>query len=54
MIFLSDEADGGKCGKISRIKENQQNHFVRIEHLGLYKKGKESLRVPIEKIKIYR
>ncbi len=46
MLFLADEADGRECGMVSRIKENQPDHFVSIEHIGLYEEGKEILTGP--------
>ena len=41
MLFLSDEANGKVCGMISKVKDNQQDKFVSLEHIGLYEGGRE-------------
>lgn len=46
MLFLADESDGKECGMVSRIKDNHPNHFVSIEHIGLYEEGKEIFKGP--------
>ncbi len=41
IIFLGTGQDGKTGGMISRIKENIPDKFVSIEHLGIFKDGKE-------------
>jgi uncharacterized protein YndB with AHSA1/START domain len=41
MLFLGPGTDGQTGGMVSRIKENIPNRFVSIEHLGVFKDGKE-------------
>ncbi|MFN8206577.1 MAG: SRPBCC family protein [Bacteroidales bacterium] len=41
ILFLGTGPDGKPGGMVSRIKENIPNRFVSIEHLGMYKDGKE-------------
>lgn len=41
IVFVGTDRDGNESGMVSRIKENIQNKFVSIEHLGVLNNGKE-------------
>lgn len=41
ILFIGTDEKGEKGGMVSRIKENIPQKFVSIEHLGMYKNGKE-------------
>jgi uncharacterized protein YndB with AHSA1/START domain len=41
IVFLGTDQDGNTAGMVSRIKENIQNKFVSIEHLGIVQGNKE-------------
>jgi len=43
IVFLGTDSNGETGGMVSRIKENLQNKFVSIEHLGIIKNGNEIL-----------
>jgi len=35
ILFLGEDSDGTTGGMVSRIRENQKNRFVNIEHMGV-------------------
>ncbi|MBI5010375.1 MAG: SRPBCC domain-containing protein [Bacteroidia bacterium] len=41
IVFIGTDSNGNTGGMVSRIKENLQNKFVSIEHLGIVKNGNE-------------
>lgn len=41
ILFLAPNKEGKMEGMVSRIKENRQNEYISIEHLGFVKDGKE-------------
>lgn len=41
ILFIGSDQDGNEGGMVSRIKENIQNKFVSIEHLGVLNNGQE-------------
>jgi hypothetical protein len=43
IVFIGTDSNGETGGMVSRIKENLQNRFLSIEHLGIIKKGNEVL-----------
>jgi uncharacterized protein YndB with AHSA1/START domain len=43
IVFLGTDSNGETGGMVSRIKENLQNKFISIEHLGIIKNGNEIL-----------
>ncbi len=44
MLFIGiEEKTGEEGGMVSMIKENRQNEYISIEHLGFLVKGKEEL-----------
>lgn len=41
ILFIGSDEKGNEFGMVSRIRENIQNEFVSIEHIGVLKGGKE-------------
>jgi hypothetical protein len=41
ILFIGSDEEGNEFGMVSRIRENIQNEFVSIEHIGVLKGGKE-------------
>jgi uncharacterized protein YndB with AHSA1/START domain len=43
ILFLGTDEKGYEAGMVSRIKENIENEFISIEHIGIIKNGREIL-----------
>jgi uncharacterized protein YndB with AHSA1/START domain len=41
ILFIGTDSDGKQGGMVSRIRENIPNKFISIEHLGIYRDGRE-------------
>lgn len=41
ILFIGVDSEGKQGGMVSRIRENIPDKFISIEHLGIYKDGKE-------------
>ncbi len=43
ILFIGTDEKGSEGGMVSRIKENIENKFISIEHIGIIKNGREIL-----------
>jgi uncharacterized protein YndB with AHSA1/START domain len=41
MLFIGTDEEGNEGGMVSKVKENEPNQFISVEHLGVYQNGKE-------------